>query len=101
MQGNPLNSHSYMSAFATVERRRREELLAIQKQDRDQQQAQTTDEPVVPSPPEQQDPPPHLLIEPALLPAQTELSSRPERTRISYFPLLATTTCAVFLKKTA
>jgi len=74
-----------MSAFATVERRRREELLAIQKQDRDQQQAQTTDEPVVPSPPEQQDssaeqqdPPLHLFIEPALLPAQTELSPRPE-----------------------
>jgi hypothetical protein len=29
------------------------------------------------------------------------LSSRPKRTRISYFALLATTTCAVFLKKTA
>jgi hypothetical protein len=28
------------------------------------------------------------------------LSSRPKRTRISYFALLATTTCAVFLKKT-
>src|SRR5580658_291919 len=27
------------------------------------------------------------------------LSSRPERTRISYFALLATTTCAVFLKE--
>jgi hypothetical protein len=81
MQGNPSNSHFSMSAFATVERRRREELLAIQKQDRDQRQAQTRDEPVVPSPPEQQDPPPpHLFIEPALLPAQTELSSsRPER----------------------
>src|SRR5277367_229622 len=85
MQGNPSNSHFSMSAFATVERRRREELLALQKQDRDQRQAQTTDEPVVPSPPEQQDssaeqqdPPLHLFIEPALLPAQTELSPRPE-----------------------
>jgi hypothetical protein len=29
------------------------------------------------------------------------LSSRPKRTRISYFALLATTTCAVFLKKIA
>ena len=29
------------------------------------------------------------------------LSSRPERTWISYFALLATTTCAVFFKKTA
>jgi hypothetical protein len=29
------------------------------------------------------------------------LSSRPERTRISYFALLPTTTYAVFLKKTA
>jgi hypothetical protein len=29
----------------------------------------------------------------------TELSSRPERTRISYFALLATTTYAVFLKE--
>jgi hypothetical protein len=27
------------------------------------------------------------------------LSSRPKRTRISYFALLATTTCAVFLKE--
>ena len=80
MQGNPSNSHSYMSAFATAERRRREELLAIRKQDRDRQQAQTTDEPVVEPPAEQQDLPPHLFIESALLPAQTELSSsRPER----------------------
>jgi len=29
------------------------------------------------------------------------LSSRPKRTRISYFALPATTTCAVFLKKAA
>jgi hypothetical protein len=29
------------------------------------------------------------------------LSSRPKRTRISYFALLATSTYAVFLKKTA
>jgi hypothetical protein len=29
----------------------------------------------------------------------TELSSRPERTRISYFALLATTTYAVFPKE--
>jgi hypothetical protein len=29
------------------------------------------------------------------------LSSRPKRTRISYFAVPAATTCAVFLKKTA
>jgi hypothetical protein len=39
----------------------------------------------------------HLSMEAPRFP----LSSRPERTRISYFALLATTTRAVFLKKTA
>jgi hypothetical protein len=99
MQGNPSNSHFSMSAFATVERRRREELLAIQKQDRDRQQAQTTAEPVVPSPPEQQDSPPHPFIELALSPAQGELPSPPERTRISDSAGQATATHAALLKE--
>src|ERR1700733_1491749 len=100
MQGNPSNSRFSMSAFATAERRRREQLLAIQKQDRDRQQAQTTGEPVVVEPSaEQPDPPPHPFIELVLLPAQTELSSPPEPTRISDCAGLATATGAGLLKE--
>jgi hypothetical protein len=35
----------------------------------------------------------------ASIPATTELSSRPERTRISYFALLAATTCAALRRE--